>query len=104
MRLINELIAKDDKDPFAHYVASVIYLWKRDYERSAFEAETALALNPNYALALNARGFVYIYTGVRRRSFLLNPNTSRSSPTAISTFSWHCLFPGGQRPDCSGGI
>ena len=63
VRLINESIARDDQDPFAHYIASVIYLWKRDYERSANEAETALTLNPNYALALNAWGFVYIYTG-----------------------------------------
>jgi len=63
VRLVNESIARDDQDPFAHYVASVIYLWKRDYERSASEANTALTINPNYALALNARGFVYIYTG-----------------------------------------
>jgi adenylate cyclase len=63
VRLVNESIARDDQDPFAHYVASVIYLWKRDYERSASEVNTALTINPNYALALNARGFVYIYTG-----------------------------------------
>ena len=63
VRLIDESIARDDKDPFAHYVASVVYMWKRDYERSANEADTALSLNPNYALALNVRGIVHIYTG-----------------------------------------
>ena len=62
-RLVNVSIAKDDKDAFAHYVAAVVYIWKRDHERSAHEADRALSLNPNYALAINARGLVHIYTG-----------------------------------------
>jgi adenylate cyclase len=62
-RLVNESIAKDDKDAFAHYVAAVVYIWKRDHERSAHEAERALSLNPNYALAINTRGLAHIYTG-----------------------------------------
>ncbi len=62
-RLVNVSIAKDDKDAFAHYVAAVVYIWKRDHERSADEADRALSLNPNYALAINARGLAYIYTG-----------------------------------------
>ena len=36
---------------------------KKDYERWAHEADTALSLNPNYALALNCRGIVHIYSG-----------------------------------------
>jgi adenylate cyclase len=80
VRLINESIARDDQDPFAHYVASVIYLWKRDYERSAGEAETALTLNPNYALALNARGFVYIYTGEPARAITSIEQAIRLDP------------------------
>jgi adenylate cyclase len=62
-RLVNESIAKDDKDAFAHYVAAVVYIWKRDHERSAHEADRALSLNPNYALAINARGLAHIYAG-----------------------------------------
>jgi adenylate cyclase len=62
-RFINESIAKDDKDPFAHYVAALIYMWKKDYERWTQEADIALSLNPNYAPALNARGNVYLYSG-----------------------------------------
>ena len=49
--MIGESIAKDDKDPFAHYVAALYSLWKKDYERWADEADRALSLNPNYALA-----------------------------------------------------
>jgi adenylate cyclase len=80
VRLINESIARDDQDPFAYYVASVIYLWKRDYERSASEAETALTINPNYALALNARGFVYIYTGEPAKAITLIEQAIRLDP------------------------
>jgi len=62
-RFVSQSIAKDDKDPFAHYVAALIYMWGRDYRRWTEEADKALSLNPNYALALNARGNVYIYSG-----------------------------------------
>ena len=62
-RFVTESLAKDDKNPFAHYVAAVVYMWKRDYRRWADAADKALSLNPNYALAINARGLVHIYTG-----------------------------------------
>ncbi len=62
-RLVDEAIAKNDKDAFARFVASVVATRKKDYERWAREADKALALNPNYALALLTRGNVHIYTG-----------------------------------------
>ena len=62
-RLIGEAIARDDKDPFVHYVAALHSLWKKDYGRWADEADRALALNPNYGNAHLARGLVYVYTG-----------------------------------------
>jgi adenylate cyclase len=60
---VAEAIARDDKDPFAHYVAALVAMFGKDYERWAQEADLALSLNPNFALALNARGIVHIYTG-----------------------------------------
>ena len=62
-RLIDEAIAKDDKDPFVHYVAALLGLWKKDYERWAHEADMALSLNPNYGHAHLARGLVHVYSG-----------------------------------------
>jgi adenylate cyclase len=61
--LAREAIARDDQDPYAHLVASLAAMCKRDYQRWADEADRALALNLNYAPALNARGVVHIYTG-----------------------------------------
>jgi adenylate cyclase len=69
-------IAKNDEDPFAHYVAALIYMWKRDYERWTDEANQALLLNPNNALAINARANVYIYTGEPAKAI---PSTNRRS-------------------------
>jgi adenylate cyclase len=62
-RMVNESIAKDDNDPFSHFVAATVALWKKDHERWLHEVDRALALNPNYALAVNSRGLVHVYTG-----------------------------------------
>ena len=62
-RMVNKSIAKDDKDPFSHFVAATVALWKKDHERWAAEVDRALALNPNYALAVSSRGQVHIFTG-----------------------------------------
>ena len=62
-RLVDQAIARNDQEPFAHYVAAMVAMFNKDYERWADEADTALALNPNYAPALNIRGAVHIYEG-----------------------------------------
>ena len=62
-RFVNTAIAKDDTDPFAHYVASICAMFQKNYQRWAQEADQALSLNPNYAPALSIRGTVHIYTG-----------------------------------------
>ena len=56
-------IEKGPEVPFAHWLAAVIAIWKRNLERAKQEAETALALNPNYALAYSTRGHVEVYAG-----------------------------------------
>ena len=62
-RFADMAIAKDDKNPYAHLVAAVAAMSKKDYRRWADESERALALNPNFAPATAARGILYIYTG-----------------------------------------
>jgi adenylate cyclase len=56
-------IARDDKDPYAFYVAALIAFWKRDLGRSREEADKALSLNPNHPQALVARGNIDLYSG-----------------------------------------
>ncbi|WP_331374938.1 adenylate/guanylate cyclase domain-containing protein [Sinorhizobium chiapasense] len=62
-RFASEAIAKDDQDPFTHFVVSLVAMFRRDYHRWTDEADRALALNPNFASALNMRGVFHIYTG-----------------------------------------
>jgi len=60
---ITEAIARDDNDPFIHYIAAMLALWQKDYEQWTDEADRALSLNPNYGSAHLIRGLVYVYTG-----------------------------------------
>jgi adenylate cyclase len=62
-RHVELALEKSPQVAFVHYVASVFYLWKKDLDRSAAEADAALNLNPNYAQAHNSRGIVNIYGG-----------------------------------------
>ena len=62
-RYVGLALQKSPQVAFVHYVASVFYLWKKDLDRSAAEADAALNLSPNYAQAHNSRGIVNIYGG-----------------------------------------
>ncbi|OAP46189.1 adenylate/guanylate cyclase domain-containing protein [Sinorhizobium americanum] len=59
----DEAIGKDGQDPYNHFVVSLVAMFRRNYQRWAEEADRALALNPNFASALNIRGVLHIYTG-----------------------------------------
>ena len=56
-------IEKGPSLPYAHFIAAVVATWTRNLERATQEAETALALSPNYAPAYGTRGLVEIYSG-----------------------------------------
>ena len=55
-RFADAAIAKDDKNPYAHFAASMAAMNKKDYRRWADQIEKALSLNPNYAPAMLGRG------------------------------------------------
>ncbi len=56
-------IEKGPSLPFARWVAAAVALWQRNLERAKQQTETALALNPNYALAYASRGHIEVYAG-----------------------------------------
>ena len=45
------------------YVAAIVAMFRGDLARATTEADAALALNPNYALAHGARGTIDVYVG-----------------------------------------
>jgi len=49
--------------PYAHYMAGLVKFWENDLEGSAASIGRALALNPNFALALGMRGLDKVYGG-----------------------------------------
>jgi adenylate cyclase len=81
-RCVDEAIAMDDKDAFVHFAASVVATWKKDYKGWANEADQALALNPNYALALLTRGNVHTYTGEPAKAIPYLERAMRLDPSA----------------------
>ena len=81
-RFVSESIDRDDSDPYAHYVAALIYMWKKDYERWTREADRALSLNPNYAPALTARGNVHLYSGEAAEAIRYYEQVTRLDPAS----------------------
>jgi len=79
-RFVSEAIDRDEQDPYAHYVASLVAMFRRDYQRWAEEADHALTLNPNFAPALNARGIVHIYSGKPEKAIAYIERAMRLDP------------------------
>ncbi len=80
-RLADEAIARDEKDPFAHFVAAVVATWTKDYERWGHEADRTLALSPNYALAYITKGNLHTYTGEPDKAIACYEQAIRLNPT-----------------------
>ena len=80
--LVDVAIAKDDKDPFAHYVSAVVATWMKDYERWAYEDDLALSLNPNFAFALSNQGTLHIYLGEPAKAIPYIERAMRLDPTS----------------------
>jgi adenylate cyclase len=59
----SQAIEKGPNDPYAHYAAAVADMWRRDLAKAKAEAERAIALNPNYALAYGTLGLIEVYLG-----------------------------------------
>ena len=55
-------------------------MFNKDFERWAAEVEIALALNPNFALAINAKGLLHIFTGNPQDAILYIERAIRLDP------------------------
>ena len=82
-RFADAAIAKDDKNPYAHFAASMVAMNKKDYRRWMDESEKALSLHPNYAPATVGRGTVYIYTGEPAKAIPTSSGRCVSIPRSL---------------------
>lgn len=56
-------VDRSPNDPFVRFVSAIVAIFGGDLARAMSEADAALAVNPNYALAHGARGTVDLYLG-----------------------------------------
>jgi len=64
--LVDKAIERDSGEPFAHGVAALVAMYRKDFSRWALEVNEALSLNPNFAPALSLRATLNIYSGQPR--------------------------------------
>ena len=62
-RAAEQAIEKNPREPFARYSAALAFMMSKDLDRAKTEAEIAISLNPNYALAYAVLGGVHTYSG-----------------------------------------
>jgi len=58
-----QAIEKNPKEPAARVVSAMVASRYGDFDRAASEVQTALSLNPNYAMAYNVIGAIHSYSG-----------------------------------------
>jgi adenylate cyclase len=62
-RSAEQAIQKDPNEPFARFAVSLATMFERDLDRAKSEADIALSLNPNFALAYANLGTICTYSG-----------------------------------------
>jgi len=62
-RYAEQAIEKNPKEPLARLVMSWAAIFEKDLDRAKSEAEIALSLNPNLAMACNTLGGIHAYLG-----------------------------------------
>ncbi len=75
-----EAIRADSEDPWAHNALGHVHLFARRFEDSLAEFETALRLNPNFALAQGYYGLSLSYSGRWREADEAARRAQRLSP------------------------
>jgi adenylate cyclase len=66
--------------PYCRFVAAVMAIWSRDLDKAKRESEAALALNPNYAMALGTLALVEIYSGNPEAAIPIAERCTRLDP------------------------
>ena len=75
-----QAIEKNPKEPAARVVAAMVASRERDLDRATSEAQMALSLNPNYALAYNVLGGIRSYSGQPLEAIPLLERAMRLDP------------------------
>jgi adenylate cyclase len=80
-RFADAAIAKDDRNPYAHFAAALVAMGKKDYGRWKDEVKQALSLNPNFAPATVGLGNLHVFTGEPLKGVPYIERAMRLDPT-----------------------
>ena len=83
-------LEKDPNLPYAHYMAALVRYWDKDEAGYRVEIEKALALNPNFALALGMRGVGKIANGAPLEAIPDLERALRLDPL-MGHLTWHFI-------------
>ncbi|SEB56093.1 TolB amino-terminal domain-containing protein [Beijerinckia sp. 28-YEA-48] len=87
--LVNKAIERDPGEPFAHGVAALVAMYRKDFGRWACEVDKALSLNPNFAPALSLRATLNIYSGFPRAAIHDLERAMRLDPYFTQAYLHH---------------
>jgi len=76
--------------PYAHYTEALVKFWDGDLEGATGEIEAALALNPNFALAIGMRGLGKVFSGTPIEAIPDLQQTLRLDPVMGHQY-WHMI-------------
>ena len=79
-RAAEQAIEKNPREPFARYSAALAFMMSKDLDRAKTEAEIAISLNPNYALAYAVLGGVHTYSGRQPEAIQMIERAMRLDP------------------------
>jgi adenylate cyclase len=80
--MAQKAISLDESDPCGYEVLSMVYLFKRQYERAIAEAERAIALDPNGADARSQLGIALFTAGRQQEAIAPLEKAIRINPIA----------------------
>jgi len=83
-------VEKGPELPYAHYMAALVKFWQHDLPGSTRHVERALALNPNYTLAMGVRGLAKVYGGTPLDALPDLERVIRHDPL-VSQQYWHFI-------------
>lgn len=86
--LAQKALAMDDSDDRVHTLLSLLYLVRREYDKSLSEAERAVALNPNGADAYFSLAAIVGVSGRWEESVLYGEKSIRLSPFPGVSHYW----------------
>ncbi len=62
-KVAQEAVARNDRDPYAHWALGSLYLWLRRHDEAERELKTAISLNPSFSLGYTILGLTLHYSG-----------------------------------------